>query len=306
MFLISELSLIISSLNSLNFCSKVFSSASSVGSFSCAITPLSFCFSILRPASSLMVSEILLITFVISLSISLSLACSSFCCCLDTSVSLGSRCMEVSDFIISPSKTAFCSLSSVILDSFSTLFLSSTSIKFDNSASFFSFCSSDSATSLSLNPKPSYLLSRKPPCIAPLISAVSPSRVTNLALPMPSLVATCILSTITVSEKTYWNIFLNFESNDTRFIAKSCTPFASLSFLTSSLDSLPLILLRGKKVAIPSLFSLRYCISSAANLSLSTTMLFILGPAATSNATEYFELTFPKSATVPYIPGLFP
>src|SRR3989344_852099 len=301
-FFISELSLIISSVNSLNFCSKVFSSARSVGSLSWAIISLNFCFSIFRFANSLLVSDTLLAILLISLSSSLSFSCSSFCCCLETSVSLGSRCIDVSDFIISPSRTAFFSLSSVILDSLSTLFLSRTSIKFDNSPSFFSFFSRDSATSLSLKPNPSFLLSLKPPCIAPLASAVSPSRVTNFALPIPILVATWILSTITVSEKTYWNIFLNFESNETRLIARSCTPFASLSFLTSSLVSFPLILFRGKKVAIPSLFSLRYCISSAASLSFSTTMLFILGPAATSKATEYFELTFPRSATVPYIP----
>ncbi len=72
-----------------------------------------------------------------------------------------------------------------------------------------------------------------------------------------------------------------------------------LSFSSSWFFGTPLILFKGRNVAIPSFCDFKYFMQSEAALSSSTTMLFILLPAAISRASEYFELTFPRSETVP-------
>ena len=71
---------------------------------------------------------------------------------------------------------------------------------------------------------------------------------------------------------------------------------------TKYFDSAPsedLILFNGINAATPNLLSFKYFMHLAAVASLSTTMLLILGPAATSKAKEYFDFTFPSSAIVP-------
>ena len=59
------------------------------------------------------------------------------------------------------------------------------------------------------------------------------------------------------------------------------------------------ILFNGKNVTTPNLLSLRNLMHSEAILSSSTTTPLSLFPAAISKAKEYFDLTFPSSATVP-------
>jgi len=133
----------------------------------------------------------------------------------------------------------------------------------------------------------------------PLLSATSPSKVTYFAFPMPKALAVSILSTTTASANTNSKIFLNLSSKETKSIAKPWLPLSFDIFFISILVGFGLILFKGKNVTTPNLFSFRYLMHSEAVLSSSTTTFLILGPAAISRAKEYFESTFPSSATVP-------
>ncbi len=203
--------------------------------------------------------------------------------------------------MISASKLAFASLSFDMDSSFSALLLSRIDIRLFASCSCFSSSSISSLSSFSWKPAPE-TLRLNPPCMAPDNSVTSPSRVTILSLPTPIFLATSILSTTTVFPNTYENIVWNMGSNLMRLSAIPWTPCSLRTDWTSFSGGAPLILFIGRNVAVPSLLFFRNLMHSAAVLSVSTTMLLILGPAATSRAVLYFDVAMPRSETVPKIP----
>ena len=87
----------------------------------------------------------------------------------------------------------------------------------------------------------------------------------------------------------------------TKSLASPNTPFSSNASGALKLVLL-LILLRGRKVARPYLFFLRYSMVSLAVVSVSVTIFWIFPPNAVSIATSYFLSTLIMSATTPIIP----
>ena len=147
---------------------------------------------------------------------------------------------------------------------------------------------------------------KAPPVIEPPGLSCSPSRVTILKLYLYFLAissALSILSTTRILPRRYLARFSYSKETLTRLLAIPITPF-SLIHGSFSRVFLPDIALRGKNVARPSLFCLRYAISSLAVDSLSVTMFWIVPPKAVSIAVSYFLSTLTISAITPRIPGL--
>ncbi len=286
------------------FVSKVLSSARIVGFLSWLMFSLMCCFSILRSVSCLVLSRTSVSSLVSSFVTSCCLVSSSSLYVCVASKSPVSRWRLFPVLIMSASSSALSSLSFVMAVSCCVLFSVSVVIVFSQAWIFSLVCVSAVVRLLSL--KLPVFLCLNPPIIAPEISQRSPSRVTILFVPMPMARAVSILSTMSVLPKTWEKTFLNWGSYWMRSTANPSVPAFFAACFCSGVMGCPLILFRGKNVAMPSLFSLRYLMQRAAVLSSSTTTLFMRVPAAISSAREYFVALLPSSETVPWIvPSLF-
>ena len=143
-----------------------------------------------------------------------------------------------------------------------------------------------------------------PPEIEPPGLSCSPSRVTILKeylYFLAILAAESILSATRVRPKIW---FIR-----PAYLASYSTRDAATPIMPSSLRAPPklpglcnVIASRGRKVALPSLFSLSQVMVRFAVASLSVTTFWMAPPIAVSTAVSYFGLTLIMSATTPMIP----
>ena len=162
-----------------------------------------------------------------------------------------------------------------------------------------------SNSSISLR-RPSRLLEflKAPPVMEPPALKSSPSRVTMRRLYLyflASAMALSMVSATTTRPNRYLARPSYRETTWTRSLASPRTPF---SFRAAGWENvcLPLMLVNGRKVALPYLFFFRYSISCLAVASESVTMFWMLPPRAVSMAVSYFWLVVMISATTPCMP----
>ena len=140
--------------------------------------------------------------------------------------------------------------------------------------------------------------------MAPPGTRSSPSRVTIRTVYLylrAILTALSILSTATILPSIALATLLYLGSVSTSSSAMPRTPSSSSASLALSSGGLSKDV-RGRKVALPALVSLRYLIIFLAVSSLSVTMFWIFPPRATSIAVSYLGLVFMISATTPMMP----
>ena len=144
-----------------------------------------------------------------------------------------------------------------------------------------------------------------PPVIEPPGFNCSPSSVTILKECLYFLAiasALSILSTTRILPRRYFARFSYSNEILTRLLATPITPF-SFMHGSFSIVFLPDIDDKGRNVARPNLFSLRYAIRFFAVFSLSVTIFWIVPPRAVSIAVSYFFSTLIISAITPIIPS---
>ena len=144
-----------------------------------------------------------------------------------------------------------------------------------------------------------------PPEIEPPGLSCSPSRVTILKeylYFLAILVAESILSATRVRPNIWFIRPAYFASYSTRDAATPMMP-SSLSAPPKLPGLCRVIASRGRKVALPSLFSLSQVIVRFAAASLSVTIFWMAPPIAVSTAVSYLGLTLIMSATTPIIPA---
>ena len=210
--------------------------------------------------------------------------------------------------IVFSCNASFCSL---VFSCSSSPFFSWARLSFKASSFWiFSICTRallqvSSSSSISLR-RPSRLLLflKAPPVMEPPALKSSPSRVTMRRLYLYFLaraMALSMVSTTTTRPRRYRASPLYCPSTWTRSWASPRTPF-SLRAAGCEKFWLPLMLVRGRKVALPYRFFFRYSISCLAVASESVTMFCMLPPRAVSMAISYFCSVEMISATTPWIP----